>query len=225
MTRILQGVLEFQRRIFGLNKQLFEHLGKGQKPLALFITCADSRISPDLLAQTQPGELFMLRNAGNIVPAYGSVGGGEDATIEYAVGLLRVRDVIVCGHNKCGAMHGLLDPTGLDKLPAVSRWIEHSRGVLAKVGNGSEADRLTQAIEQNVLLQLEHLRTHPAVQTAMNARALRMHGWVYDFEQGQVRVYDPMKGQFVPLVESLRNKMLADAAADNEPRSDWQTRA
>jgi carbonic anhydrase len=122
-------------------------------------------------------------------------------------------------------MHGLLDPTGLDKLPAVARWIEHSRAVLAKVGEGSEADRLMRAIEHNVLLQLEHLRTHPAVQAALDARALRMHGWVYDFEQGQVRVYDPMRGQFVPLVESLRQKMLADAAADNQPRSDWQTRA
>lgn len=225
MTRILQGVLDFQRRIFDGKKQLFENLGKGQQPLALFITCADSRISPDLLAQTQPGELFMLRNAGNIVPPYGAVCGGEDATVEYAVKHLRVRDVILCGHAKCGAMQGLLQPEALQTLPAVARWIEHSRDVLPKVGEGTLEERLARAIEQNVLLQLEHLRSHPAVQAAIEARALRLHGWVYDFEKGAVQVYDPLKGQFVPLVEQLRGKMLADAAADKEPRTDWQTRA
>src|SRR4051812_11096053 len=133
MTRILQGVLEFQRNVFGEKKELFEALGKGQKPLALFITCADSRISPDLLAQTQPGELFHLRNAGNIVPPYGTVHGGEDATIEFAVNYLRVRDIILCGHAKCGAMHGLLEPQDLAALPAVARWVENSKEVLTRL--------------------------------------------------------------------------------------------
>ncbi|MGL4551229.1 MAG: carbonic anhydrase [Gemmataceae bacterium] len=225
MTRILQGVLEFQRRIFGQKKELFEELGKGQQPLALFITCADSRISPDLLAQTQPGELFHLRNAGNIVPPYGTVGGGEDATIEFAVKYLQVRDIILCGHAKCGAMYGLLEPEGLATLPAVARWIEHSKEVLPRVKDGSPEERLRQTIELNVLAQLEHLRTHPAVQAALDARTLRLQGWVYDFEKGEVAVYDALKGHFVPLVESMRQKMLSDGARDGGPRTDWQTRA
>jgi carbonic anhydrase len=224
MTRILQGVLDFQRRVFGGKKELFEKLAEGQAPLALFITCSDSRVSPDLLAQTQPGELFMLRNAGNIVPPYGVVGGGEDATIEYAIAVLRVRDVIVCGHTRCGAVHGLLAPGGLAKLPSVAKWVEHSRPILERVGEGNPEDLafLTRAVEQNVLLQLEHLHSHPAVKAAIEARTLRMRGWVYDFEQGQVTVYDPVQGAFVPLSEHLRQKLLADA--DKSPRTIWDTR-
>src|SRR5829696_484083 len=164
MTRILRGVLEFQRNVHDEKRTLFERLGKGQKPLALFITCADSRISPDLLAQTEPGEMFLLRNAGNIVPPYGAVGGGEDATVEFAVKYLQVRDVILCGHAKCGAMQGVLHPEGLGELPAVARWIEHSQAVLPKVTGDTEEERLRRAIELNVLLQLENLKTHPAVQ-------------------------------------------------------------
>lgn len=224
MTRILQGVLEFQRSVFDQRKSLFEELGKGQKPLALFITCADSRISPDMLTQTLPGELFILRNAGNIVPQYGVVGGGEDATIEYAVKHLRVRDIILCGHAKCGAMQGLLQPEALQPLPAVARWIAHASEALAKVTDGSPEDRLQQAIEFNVLQQLEHLRTHPAVAAALETRTLRLSGWVYDFERGQVTVYDALKGKFLPLAESVRQKMLTDGAADEGPRTDWQTR-
>jgi carbonic anhydrase len=225
MTRILQGVLEFQRNIFTEKKHLFEALAQGQKPLALFITCADSRISPDLLAQTQPGEMFHLRNAGNIVPPYGTVHGGEDATIEFAVKYLRVRDVILCGHAKCGAMYGLLEPEALTTLPAVAKWVEHSREVLQRLKDGTPEERLQQAIELNVLVQLEHLRTHPAVQEALEARTLRLQGWVYDFERGEVVVYDALKGKFVPLVESMRQKMLASSPKDDGPRTDWHTRA
>ncbi len=224
MTRILQGVMNYQRRVHGDKKELFQKLAEGQAPLALFITCSDSRVSPDLLAQTQPGELFVLRNAGNIVPPHGLVKGGEDATIEYAVSVLRVRDAIVCGHTRCGAVHGLLTPGGLDKLPSVAAWVEHSRPILGTLGPGSADDlaHLTKAIELNVLLQLERLRGHPAVARAMETRAMRLHGWVYDFEHGAVTVYDAMKGAFVPLAESLRQKMLADL--DKAPRGEWDTR-
>jgi carbonic anhydrase len=224
MTRILQGVLDFQRRVFAGKKELFEKLAEGQAPLALFITCSDSRISPDLLAQTQPGELFMLRNAGNIVPPHSAVGGGEDATIEYAVAVLRVRDVIVCGHAMCGAVHGLLAPGSLDKLPSVAKWVEHARPIVEILGPGNADDPafLLRAVEQNVLLQMEHLHTHPAVRGALEARTLRMHGWVYDFERGHVTVYDALRGEFVPLAESLRQKMLADV--DRGPRTVWDTR-
>src|SRR5205807_3162321 len=152
MTRIIKGVLDFQRRIFGKKRELFQQLGKGQKPLALFITCSDSRIAPDLLAQTEPGELFVLRNAGNLVPPYSAGHGAEAATIEYAVVNLRVRDVILCGHSRCGAMHGLLEPEALVKLPSVVGWLEYAKEVLPQVqASGVDQDRLLGlAVEKNV---------------------------------------------------------------------------
>ena len=166
MTRIMRGVLNFQNLVFGEKQELFQKLSQGQAPLALFITCSDSRIIPDLLAQTEPGELFVLRNAGNLVPPYHSGPGAEAATIEYAVVQLRVRDIIICGHSRCGAMHGLIEPEALKRLPSVAGWLEHAREILAKLpghDNGSEEERLTRAIEENVLLQMEHVKTHPSV--------------------------------------------------------------
>src|SRR4051794_30174198 len=170
MTRIIQGVVNFQRRIFGKKRELFEQLGKGQQPLALFITCSDSRINPNLLTQTEPGELFILRNAGNLVPPHAAGPWAEAATIEYAVAVLRVRDVIVCGHARCGAMHGLVEPQAVAKLPSVAGWLQHAQEVLPRLqamGELTEEQKLERAIEQNVLVQMEHLKTHPAVQGAL----------------------------------------------------------
>jgi carbonic anhydrase len=225
MTRLIQGVLEFQRRIFGKKRDLFVQLGKGQKPLALFITCSDSRIIPDLLAQTQPGELFVLRNAGNIVPPHAAGSSAEAATVEYALTQLRVRDVILCGHSRCGAMYGLLEPEELAKLPSVAGWLEHAKEVLPQVPEaGLTADqRLAVAIEKNVLVQLEHLKTYPAVKAALETRALRLHGWVYHFEKGQVDAYDPLSGRFVPLDGQVRSRMVNEAAKDEGPRTEWET--
>ncbi|MFM7148523.1 MAG: carbonic anhydrase [Gemmataceae bacterium] len=225
MTRIIQGVMDFQRKVFGKKKALFQELGKGQTPLALFITCSDSRIMPDMLAQTEPGELFVLRNAGNIVPPFSSQGGAEAATIEYAVMQLRVRDIILCGHSKCGAMHGLLEPHGLEKLPSVASWINHSKSILPNLEkeSGSIEDRLAVAIEQNVLLQLENLKTHPSVQQALKSRDLRLHGWVYHFESGKVDRYDPLQGKFAPLESHFHEKLLDHADKDSKPRTVWDT--
>jgi carbonic anhydrase len=204
MTRILDGVRDFQKHVFGTKVELFRRLGKGQSPLVLFITCSDSRINPNLLTQTEPGELFILRNAGNIVPPFGG-GGGEEATIEYAVAVLKVRHVVVAGHSGCGAMQGVLEPQSLDALPSVARWLSHARDVIPQVLQAGEqlssAERLRLAIEKNVLLQTEHLKTHPAVAAALAAGKLQLHAWVYHFETGDVFAHDPASGQFVPLHE------------------------
>ena len=226
MTRIIRGVLDFQRSIFGHKRELFQELGKGQKPLALFITCSDSRINPDLLAQTEPGELFVLRNAGNLVPPFGAGLGAEAGTIEYAVVQLRVRDVILCGHSKCGAMHGLIEPEALKQLPSVAGWLQYAREVLPALqsaGSLSPEEMLKRAIEENVLLQMDHLKTHPAVRDALAARTLRLHGWVYHFEKGKVDAYDALMGKFVPLETQVRQRLLENAAKDSEPLTDWQT--
>jgi carbonic anhydrase len=217
MTRIIQGVLNFQRRVFGGKQELFERLGEGQRPLALFITCSDSRINPNLLTQTEPGEIFVYRSAGNLIPPAGSPPNSEEATVEYAVAGLKVRDVIICGHDRCGAVHALLEPEHLRHLPRVAEWLIHARGVVPEVekegANLPPDAKLRLAVQKNVLQQLEHLRTHQAVKDALAARTLRLHGWVYDFVTGQVRTYDPLTGQFVPLGSHFRDKLLEGAPA------------
>lgn len=228
MTRLMQGVRDFQRRIFGEKRELFEQLGHGQHPLALFITCSDSRIVPDLLAQTQPGELFVLRNAGNIVPPHSSTPGAEAATIEYAVRQLRIREIIVCGHSHCGAMHGVLSPEALTTLPDVGGWLTYAKEAAVKappVAGESSEQRLRRVIEQNVLLQLEHVKSHPAVQEHLANRTLRLHGWVYTFESGNVDVFDPLSGSFVSIQEQVRAKMLhkSDGEHKKEERTVWET--
>ena len=204
MQKLIEGIHQFQNGVFSSYQRLFEGLVVSQQPLALFITCSDSRINPNLLTQTEPGEIFVLRNAGNIVPPYGAVDGGEAATIEYAVSVLGVEDIIICGHSHCGAMRGLLDQSQLEELPAIQSWLRHAEATLRIVQEtGSRttdaARRLTTSVEQNVLVQLEHLRTHPSVSAALRRNALTLHGWVYQFETGRVFDYDPHNGQFVAL--------------------------
>jgi len=204
MQRLVEGIHQFQNDVFGSKQHLFEGLVDGQHPLALFITCSDSRINPNLLTQTEPGELFILRNAGNIVPPYGAVEGGEAATIEYAVSVLGVKYIVVCGHSHCGAMAGLLDPSQLEKLPAVRSWLSHAESTHRIIEENYAhitdlAARRTATVEENVLVQLEHLRTHPAVAAASAREALSLYGWVYQFETGRVFGYDPQDGQFASI--------------------------
>ncbi len=209
MQRLIEGIHNFQRSYFSEHRKLFETLSNGQNPSALFITCSDSRINPNLITQTEPGELFILRNAGNIVPAYGAVEGGEAATIEYAVSVLKVRDIVICGHSLCGAMAGLIAPGGPSangalRLPCVEAWLKHSEATrrILEENYGHITDpkaRLTAAVEENVLVQLENIRTHPSVAAALARRSVSLHGWVYKFETGQVFAYDPDVGQYVSL--------------------------
>jgi carbonic anhydrase len=204
MQRLVKGIHQFQTDVFSREQHLFERLAEGQSPLALFITCSDSRINPNLLTQTAPGELFILRNAGNIVPAYGTVHGGEAATIEYAVAVLGVKDVVICGHSHCGAMAGLLKPDSLEKLPSVRSWLQHAESTRRIIEENythiaDPTARLTATVEENVLVQLENLRTHPTVAAALARKALNVHGWVYKFETGQVFTFEPDSAQFVPL--------------------------
>jgi carbonic anhydrase len=207
-TRIIQGVRQFQKRVFGQKESLFKRLGHGQSPLALMITCSDSRINPNLLTQTEPGELFILRNAGNLVPPFSETPNGEAATVEYALHHLHVRDVIVCGHSRCGAIQGLMSPHALDAMPAVKRWLEFARPVLDRLPKDdktlSAATLLDLAIEYNTLVQVDHLKTYPVVRDALAAGKLRLHAWVYHFETGQVTAHVPGRDRFVPLEEAPR---------------------
>ena len=206
MQKLVQGIHHFQANIFRSQRELFERLANEQHPEALFITCSDSRINPNLLTQTDPGDLFILRNAGNVIPPYGAANGGEGATIEFAVAALDVQDIIVCGHSGCGAMKALLNPESLRDMPAVAAWLGHAeatrRIIREKYTNLDDGPLLTATTEENVLVQLENLRTHPAVAAGLSRGRLKLHGWVYKIDTGQVFAFDPERGQFVPITEA-----------------------
>ena len=193
---LLRGVQDFNLRVFPEKQDLFTDLATGQSPHTLFITCADSRVSPEMITQQQPGAMFVLRNIGNIVPAYGEMLGGVSAAVEYAVLALGVRHIVVCGHSDCGAMKALLDPEahGLDGMPTVASWLrnaETARAVTAAIhpeAHGAEA--VAALAEQNVLLQLDHLRTHPSVAARIAEGRLLLQGWLYDIATGRIGVFD-----------------------------------
>ena len=208
MQKLIEGLHRFQSEVFSTHRDLFANLAKGQSPEVMFICCSDSRINPSLITQTRPGEMFVLRNAGNIVPAYDQGTQGEAASIEFALVSLKIEHIVVCGHSACGAMKGLLHPEALETLPAMKEWLKHAaptRKLIQENYQHLHGDALvTATAEENVLVQLENLRTHPAVRERLERRALTLHGWVYKLETGQMFNYDPVSGQFLPLVASPR---------------------
>lgn len=205
VQKLVSGLHRFRSDTFRQQRELFEKLATGQSPETLFISCSDSRIDPNLITHTMPGDLFVLRNAGNIVPAYGATSGGEVATIEFAVTGLGVKDIVVCGHSHCGAMKGLLMPEILTEMPAVGEWLRHAestrRIVRSKYAHLSGDELLEVAIDENVLVQIENLQTHPAVAVALSEDKLKLHAWVYDIPTGEVFSYDFESQQFVTLAD------------------------
>ncbi|HEY9785953.1 MAG TPA: carbonic anhydrase [Candidatus Obscuribacterales bacterium] len=203
MQKLITGLHQFQSQIFLSHKELFERLSQGQAPDALFITCSDSRINPNLITQTSPGDLFILRNAGNIIPPYGAANGGEGATIEFAVVGLGIKDIIVCGHSLCGAIGGLLNPEKLKDMPAVTAWLSHAEATrrIAKENYShlSGDALLSAAIQENVLVQIENLRTHPSVASRLSRGQIKLHAWTYKIQTGEVFSYQPDEGQFLPI--------------------------
>jgi carbonic anhydrase len=212
VDRILKGLSRFQKRVYPKHRDLFQKLALGQRPDALFITCADSRIDPCLLTQTKPGELFICRVIGNVVPPYPDAIGGVSATIEYAVGVLGVPDVIVCGHTDCGVLKGVLNPEPLEPLTSVSAWLHYAQPARKAVARYEKTrtalEFLLTLTERNVIEQLRNLRTHPSVAARLEQGDLRLHGWLYDLGEGTVAAYDAERETFVPL-ESPKPKLRA----------------
>jgi carbonic anhydrase len=208
MRRLIEGALRFQREIFPQQKEMYRELATGQSPEWLLIACSDSRVVPSLLVQAGPGELFICRNAGNIVPAHGEHSGGVAATIEYAVQVLGVRHVIVCGHSDCGAMKAVLHPEKVTHLPAVARWVayaERARAVALATGHGEDAALLDVVTKENVRAQLDNLRTFPSVAAKLRMGALDVHGWVYDIAHGSFTAWDPRTDAWRPIAEMLED--------------------
>lgn len=219
MPHFAAGVVRFQTEVYPEKKALFEKLSKGQSPECLFVTCSDSRIETAMITQTDPGELFICRNAGNIVPPHTNHTGGMTASIEFAVAALQIPHIVVCGHTECGAMTGAMNPEGLDGLPHVREWLGYSKAavdIVSELGKGkTEKERMHMLLEQNVILQLQHLRTHPTVATRLAKGDLKLHGWVYDIKTGEVNAYDEASNKFVPVSEHYAAEVARLASSNN----------
>ncbi|MGV8918850.1 MAG: carbonic anhydrase [Pseudomonas sp.] len=211
MKALIEGFIKFQKEVFPQRTDLFKHLATTQSPGTLFITCSDSRVIPEMLTQQEPGELFVIRNAGNIVPSYGPQPGGVTASVEYAVAVLEVKDIVVCGHSDCGAMTALSSGKSLNHLPAVAAWMSYAES--AKVINAartfnSVTERVCSMVNENVIAQLSNIRTHPSVRLALEQGKLHLHGWVYDIETGSINALDGKTNKFVSLAEFPETKAL-----------------
>ncbi len=188
------GILQFQANVYPRLQETYQRAAREpQQPKTLIVTCADSRIDPESITQSGPGELFVMRNIGNLIPAYGEMLGGVSAVIEYAVVALKVQHVVVCGHTDCGAMKALMDPKAVEAMPTVKSWLANAAAALSVARSLAEKDErssdfMRRLTEENVLLQLQHLKTHPSVAGVMARDQLTVSGWVYDIGTGGVRI-------------------------------------
>lgn len=203
MRRLIEGHLRFQHDVFPARRDFFERLSGGQAPRALFIACADSRVDPVLTTQADPGEIFVCRNVGNIVPSHGEFTGGVSSAIEYAVMALKVKHVVVFGHTDCGAMKALLHPEALKGMPGVANWLKHAESARFLVHDNhpelaGEA-QLRSITEENVVAQLRHLETHPSVASRLRKGELEVHGWIYDIRRGAIDAWSTEAERFAPL--------------------------
>ena len=200
LKHIVDGFLHFHHDVFPQQEELFKKLATAQSPRAMFITCADSRIVPELITQSSPGDLFVTRNVGNVVPPYGQMNGGVSTAIEYAVLALGVQHIIVCGHSDCGAMRAVLNPDSLEKMPTVRAWLRHAEVAKSMVEDNcdcaNEGESMKVLTEENVIAQLQHLRTHPSVASRMANGQLFIHGWIYNIETSEIRAYDAEQSAF-----------------------------
>jgi carbonic anhydrase len=203
MQRLVEGHKKFLTEVFPARKSHFHLLSEGQAPEWLFITCADSRVLPDLILGTEPGDLFISRSIGNVVPITSQDVDGVTATIEYAVEVLRVRHAIVCGHSDCGALKAALDRKSLENLPKARRWLDHVQAAFAyrqplNLADGESAE-LASLIRGNVVAQLKNLQAQVPVRRAMEEGRLSVHGWYYDILTGRIEEYDEEQKRFVML--------------------------
>ncbi len=203
MKKLITGLRQFKANYFSTHLELFEQLAHGQKPRVLFITCSDSRIDPNLITQTEVGELFVIRNAGNIIPPFGAANGGEGAAVEYAIHALGIEQIVVCGHSHCGAMKGLLQLGKLQEdMPLVYDWLKHAeatRRLVKENYSHSEGEELLEiTVAENVLTQIDNLKTYPVVHSKLYQGKLKIYGWIYHLESGEVLAYDPASHAYMP---------------------------
>jgi len=209
LEHLKAGIRRFQTQIYPAQAERYRRvMSEPQRPHALIVTCADSRIHPDMLTQADPGEIFVTRNIGNLVPAHGEMIGGVSAVLEFAVRAMQVRHIAVAGHMECGAMKALLEPDSLEPMPIVKAWLTNAHKALesarairaARRERGEDAGDLMRILtEQNVLLQMQHVRSHPSVAEAMSFGELTLSGWIYDIAAGGVEICEDGRDRFDPV--------------------------
>ena len=213
MRKLVQGIVDYRNRVRPSARETFARLALGQSPDALFISCSDSRVAINVFASTEPGDLFVVRNVGNIIAPAAADGlsvadVSEAAAIEFAVGQLKVQDIIVCGHSSCGAMGALMRGRESLAAPHLRSWLRHAEEALGRIDRSAPnaADQLSQA---NTLLQLEHLQTYQVVKQAMLASGLKLHAFWFDIANAEVLAHDPAQGRFVALDEAQARRLTA----------------
>jgi len=214
MKKLIQGIVDFRQTLTDESRALFAKLALGQKPDTLFIACSDSRVVPNLFASTNPGDLFVLRNIGNLVPPVSCVDDASvSAALEFSIFSLNISDIVICGHSECGAMIGI--SKGIDSLscPHLECWLKHGQEALNKVKNGvildpslSEHNQVSQA---NVLLQMEHVASYPFVRERLEKKQLRLHGWWFDIAHANVYCYEQSANRFI-LIDEKEAKLILD---------------
>lgn len=222
MKKLVRGLGEFRATYFSTHRELFEQLSHKQKPRVLFITCSDSRIDPTLITQAEPGELFVIRNAGNIIPPFGATNGGEGATVEYAIHALGIEQIVVCGHSHCGAMKGMLQLGKLeDEMPLVYDWLKHAeatrRLVIENYSDYEGEELLEITIAENVLTQIDNLKTYPVIHSRLYQGRLKIYGWIYHIETGEVFAYDAADHIYVPLPQIFDDEEPSSPATGKFP--------
>jgi carbonic anhydrase len=212
LEKLRAGNRKFQVEVYAKNAEHYQRAASTpQTPHTLIISCADSRVDVEAITSSGPGDVFVTRNVGNMVPPYSGTPGGVTAVIEYAVAALKVKHVVVCGHSDCGAMKALLHPPATDDLPSVRYWLHHGQAALMVANSLAHKDepqleKLKRLTEENVLMQLVHLKTHPSVSGAMARGELTISGWVYDIGSGVVRIVEEGQREFAPVTTVGRTK-------------------
>jgi carbonic anhydrase len=223
MKKLVRGIIDFRNRIRPDYRDTFARLALGQSPDALLIACSDSRVVPNLFASTEPGDLFVTRNVGNLVPPATdraeAASHSEAAALEFAVLSLNIRDIIICGHSDCGAMRAALEHRPTETAPHLHGWLRHVEPVLRQLTN-SKLPRIglephNHLSQLNVLQQIEHLRTYPFIRTRETDGTLRLHGWWFDIADAEVYAYEPDQLRFVLIDEAVAARILARLDAEH----------
>lgn len=218
MKKLLRGIVDFRQNVRPSCKDTFAKLALGQRPDTLFIACSDSRVVPNLFASSDPGDLFVVRNVGNLVPPCGELGHSasdesEAAAIEFALLTLKVTDIVVCGHSECGAMESLVQGRSRIEAPNLKSWLRHGEKSLERLNSGkSLAEHLephNQLSQLNVLEQIEHLKTYPVVNKRMKEDKLRLHSWWFDIKEADVYEYESSEGRF-NLIDEVYARVLLE---------------
>jgi carbonic anhydrase len=206
MRKLIKGIVEFRKERREAYMDTFAKLALGQKPDSLFIACSDSRMAVNVFASTDPGDLFVVRNVGNMVPHWDDPHAGSTAAaVEFAVERLKVAHIIICGHSDCGAVHGLCEGVEKQPEPHLREWLRHGEGALAALKPQGDENEVS---KRNVLAQIDNLRTYPAVVEAERAGKLLLHAIWFDIRHLEVDYYDPEMGGWVPIDEAEGARIL-----------------